>query len=228
MDSFGKPPAKFNQDIFFEFMLPFLILSNGYNMKRRRFFRNIGFILLFGIVGTFIQFIFVSVAANLLSFEGTLKDGKGVTHHFSIEESLSLGALLSSSDVACILALVSEAKVPKLHSIIFGESIMNDAISILLLHTLTKVDIKVVDPRAILLFFLEFMFNCLSSILLGVLFGLISAFLTRYFSTLRAEPSKSVALQLYVCLMSYMLAQALEVSENITLMVCGIISGHYA
>ena len=40
---------KFESRLFFNFMLPLLVLGAGYNMKRRRFFRNIGTILMLGI-----------------------------------------------------------------------------------------------------------------------------------------------------------------------------------
>ena len=53
--------SKFEAHIFFNFMLPFLILGAGYNMKRRRFFRNIGPILMLGVGGTLIAFIVIGL-----------------------------------------------------------------------------------------------------------------------------------------------------------------------
>ncbi|CAG9330973.1 unnamed protein product [Blepharisma stoltei] len=228
MDGIGDPLAKFNSQIFFDFMLPFLILSSGYNMKRRRFFANIGIILLLGIIGTLFQFILVSLSAYLFSLGGALKDLEGQTYHFSPKEAIAIGALLASSDSACVLALVNESKAPKLHSIIFGESIMNDAMSILLIHTLPMVSLTSVSASEVFVFLGVFLYYAVTSILLGIFFGVVSAILTRNFEILREDPSKSIALQLYVSLMSYMCAQALGLAENVTLMVCGIISGHYA
>jgi len=61
---------------------------------------------------------------SLLGFEG-LK--------FTLLECLIFGSTLSATDPVTILAIFNTAKVdPKLYSIIFGESILNDAVSIVM------------------------------------------------------------------------------------------------
>lgn len=52
---------------------------------------------------------------------------------FSLLECLIFGSTLSATDPVTILAIFNSAKVdPKLYSIIFGESILNDAVSIVM------------------------------------------------------------------------------------------------
>jgi len=46
----------FQGEIFFYVCLPPIIFASGFNMRRRRFFDNIGYILLFGICGTIVTF----------------------------------------------------------------------------------------------------------------------------------------------------------------------------
>lgn len=46
----------FDGSIFFYVCLPPIIFASGFNMRRRRFFNNIGYILLFGIFGTICTF----------------------------------------------------------------------------------------------------------------------------------------------------------------------------
>lgn len=51
---------KFNGTIFFYICLPPIIFASGFNMRRKRFFENIGYIMIFGIFGTIITFIVFS------------------------------------------------------------------------------------------------------------------------------------------------------------------------
>jgi len=48
---------QFSDDLFFYFCLPPIVFACGFNMQRKKFFSNIGNILLFGLVGTLIAFI---------------------------------------------------------------------------------------------------------------------------------------------------------------------------
>jgi len=47
-----------------------------------------------------------------------------------------MGATLSASDVLAALTLVDEKETPRLHSILFGEGVLNDAVAILLFVTI--------------------------------------------------------------------------------------------
>jgi sodium/hydrogen exchanger-like protein 6/7/sodium/hydrogen exchanger 8 len=51
-------------------------------------------------------------------------------------------SLLCSSDVIAAISLISFDKQPKLFSIVFGEGIINDAVSIILFNTVMKYTAK--------------------------------------------------------------------------------------
>lgn len=52
---------------------------------------------------------------------------------FTLLECLIFGSTLSATDPVTILAIFNQYKVdPKLYSVIFGESILNDAVSIVM------------------------------------------------------------------------------------------------
>ena len=50
----------FNEEIFFYLCLPPIIFASGFNMRRKRFFENIGYIMLFGLLGTIFTFVMFS------------------------------------------------------------------------------------------------------------------------------------------------------------------------
>lgn len=60
---------KFSGEIFFYVCLPPIIFASGFNMRRRRFFQNIGYVLLFGIFGTILTF-FVFSGLTILATKG--------------------------------------------------------------------------------------------------------------------------------------------------------------
>ena len=64
----------FNGDIFFYVCLPPIIFAAGFNMRRRRFFENIGYILTFGVFGTIITFFVFAALTSLISNYGLIKD----------------------------------------------------------------------------------------------------------------------------------------------------------
>ena len=223
---FGELP-EFDSQLFFNFMLPFLILGAGYNLKRRRFFRNIGPILMLGVVGTLISFIVIGLFIYAWSDMGLiLKNGKSV--NISMQEALFVGATLSATDVVCTLALVKEHRTPRLHSILFGEAATNDAIAILLLDSLHNVTIDKIDAASVFEFIGEFLYNCTASVLLGLLFGALCALATKYLTGLQRWKSKDTALLLYISWVGYAIAELCNISGVICLLVCSIVSGHYA
>ena len=58
---------------------------------------------------------------------------------FSIRESLAFGSLISATDPVAVLAIFKEMNADKtLYSLIFGESIFNDAVAIVMYKTVSE------------------------------------------------------------------------------------------
>jgi sodium/hydrogen exchanger-like protein 6/7/sodium/hydrogen exchanger 8 len=131
----------FNGEIFFYVCLPPIIFAAGFNMRRRRFFENIGYILTFGIFGTIITFFVFAGLTSLISNLRLIKNNNLGDEVIELEliESFLLASLLCSSDVIAAISIVKYEEQPKLFSIIFGEGIVNDAVALILFKTVSDL-----------------------------------------------------------------------------------------
>ena len=102
---------RFNESVFFELILPAIVFPSGFNMRRKKFFRNIKTIMKFGFIGTLFAFSIYTVMtygaqkAGLLTKTGP--DGTQVPLDWGIFEILSLCALLCSSDVIAAISMIN-------------------------------------------------------------------------------------------------------------------------
>ena len=221
------PPHKFETSLFFHFMLPFLYFGIGYNMKRRRFFRHLGPIALNGIVGTLINFILISVLASaFVSISPIKEELAGI--NLDLQDALALGAVLSCSETVVTLSVIKETSNPKLNSIIFGESLIGNAVSILLVNSIKFVDFDEFTGRNFFWFCGVVLYSLFGSVILGIILGLISALLTKNLKRLKKNPSKEVALQFYIAWTGYILSTMVGCSGVLTILVCAIITSHYS
>ncbi|CAB5377027.1 uncharacterized protein OCT59_023707 [Rhizophagus irregularis] len=123
----------FNYTYFFNLLLPPIILNTGYEMKKGNFFKNLGTILTFAFLGTFISALVIGILVGIISAMGI------GSMSLSFLDSMIFGSVLSATDPVTVLTIFQSLKVdPKLYSIVFGESILNDVVSIVLYETLKK------------------------------------------------------------------------------------------
>lgn len=110
-----------------------MVLAAGYSLRRRNFIKNLGVILGLGIVGTFISMVIFS----LLLITASETEVSWLPHEKRLSrlECLILAAVLCATDTVAALSIVKESSFPKLNAILFGEGIVNDAVSILLFET---------------------------------------------------------------------------------------------
>lgn len=152
--SFILKDIDFNETLFFDIFLPLIVFPSGYNMRRKKFFSNIGTIGKFGFVATLLCCTIYS-----MMFWGAWKLGWLVRYHpecdaskndfllpeckngdsegyqnldIGLYEILSLCSLLCSSDVIAAISMLNYNESPKLFSIVYGEGVFNDIVSIIL------------------------------------------------------------------------------------------------
>ncbi|KAK7821509.1 sodium/hydrogen exchanger 3 [Quercus suber] len=174
----------FSEDLFFLYLLPPIIFNAGFQVKKKRFFKNFTTILLFGVVGTVISFCLISLGAYLL-FKRI-----GVTS-LDIQDYLAVGAILSATDSVCTLQVLNQDETPLLYSIVFGEGVVNDATSIVLFNAVQSLDVSNIDLLTALKLLGTFLYLFFTSTVLGIAAGLISAYIikTLYFGS----PGTSIA-----------------------------------
>ncbi|KAJ6463530.1 Sodium/hydrogen exchanger family-domain-containing protein [Mycena sanguinolenta] len=213
----------FRHTLFFNLLLPPIILNSGYELKQENFFRNFGSILTFAFLGTFISAVGVGILVYVYSFLGLESLDLGLV------ECLKFGSTLSATDPVTILAIFNQYKVdPKLYTVIFGESLLNDAVSIVLYETLTKFHgLEEIYVSSIFKGTGMFLASFSVSMALGVAFGLAMSLLLKH-SHLNLYPSIEsclVALCAYTC---YFFSNGLTMSGIVSLLFCGITLKHYA
>ncbi|KAK3333448.1 Sodium/hydrogen exchanger family-domain-containing protein [Cercophora scortea] len=218
--------VSFDYQIFFNLLLPPIILSSGYELHQANFFRNIGTILTFAFAGTFISAVVIGGILWLytrIPLEGL---------EMSWIDAISVGATLSATDPVTILAIFSTYKVdPKLYTIIFGESILNDAIAIVIFESAQNAkksssagNIGIGSLIHGMWYFLSEFFG---STAIGAVVGILTALGLKY-TYLRRYPKMESCLVVLIAYATYFFAQALKMSGIVALLFCGITLKHYA
>ncbi|KAJ2906691.1 hypothetical protein MKZ38_000427 [Zalerion maritima] len=217
--------VSFDYQIFFNLLLPPIILNSGYELHQANFFRNIGTILTFAFAGTFMS----AVVIGLLLWLYTRLPIESLNMTFV--DAISVGATLSATDPVTILAIFTTYKVdPKLYTIIFGESILNDAIAIVIFETAQKIKKGEAHTTGFLSLFEGigiFLAVFFGSLLIGIVVGVITALFLKY-TYLRRHPKIEGSLIVLISYASYFFSQGLHMSGIVSLLFCGITLKHYA
>ncbi|MEJ1279118.1 solute carrier family 9 (sodium/hydrogen exchanger) member 8 [Cricetulus griseus] len=124
-----KEEEMFRPNMFFLLLLPPIIFESGYSLHKGNFFQNIGSITLFAVFGTTIS---AFVVGGGIYFLGQAD----VISKLNMTDSFAFGSLISAVDPVATIAIFNALHVdPVLNMLVFGESILNDAVSIVLTNT---------------------------------------------------------------------------------------------
>ena len=226
----------FSDDFFFKVLLPLVVLDCGLNLKRENvdFYPNAMPIMLFTVFGTLVSGLAIGfgmwgigagmVGAGYTPLNGTLSFD-------DMFDSLKFGALISPTDPVAILSVLGSMgplKDEQLYSIIFGESVLNDAIAIVMFQVF---DTFTDTPGAAWLKLLKAAGSIvgiiLGSTLLGVALGLLSARLTRWWVVSESSAHFEVAAVFFTCYVAYLLGDLLRLSGIFTLFACTLACSQY-
>uniref|UniRef100_A0A5F9DLS6 Sodium/hydrogen exchanger n=1 Tax=Oryctolagus cuniculus TaxID=9986 RepID=A0A5F9DLS6_RABIT len=211
-----KEEEMFRPNMFFLLLLPPIIFESGYSLHKGNFFQNIGSITLFAVFGTAISAFVVGGGIYFLGQIPSLLSSC----------SFAFGSLISAVDPVATIAIFNALHVdPVLNMLVFGESILNDAVSIVLTNTaegLTRKNMSDVSGWQTFLqalgYFLKMFFG---SAALGTLTGLISHI------DLRKTPSLEFGMMIIFAYLPYGLAEGISLSGIMAILFSGIVMSHY-
>jgi NhaP-type Na+/H+ or K+/H+ antiporter len=159
----------FQQESFFLYLLPPIIFASGYNMRRRVFFANIDSILIFAFLGTI---------ANTFAFAALIYAFGLLLLPLSFLDCLIFGSIISATDPVTVLAIFKQLSADyDLYANVFGESVLNDAVAIVLYRAMVSFLSVDVTAASVAWAVFQFMLIFLLSLMIGVAIGLWSALL---------------------------------------------------
>ncbi|XP_078613184.1 sodium/hydrogen exchanger 6-like isoform X1 [Branchiostoma floridae x Branchiostoma japonicum] len=216
--------ATFDPEIFFNILLPPIIFHAGYSLKKRHFFRNIGGILTYAFLGTAVStFIVGSVMYAFVLI------GAAAEIDFSFVDCLFFGAVISATDPVTVLAIFHDMHVDvDLYALVFGESVMNDAVAIILSSTVEGYGktTKAFDGIAFLTAFGNFLGIFAGSFGIGAVMGCFTAVLTK-FTKIREHPLLETCMFFLMSYSTFLMAEALGMTGIVAVLFCGITQAHY-
>mmetsp|Transcript_28839 Transcript_28839/g.35434 ORF Transcript_28839/g.35434 Transcript_28839/m.35434 type:complete len:538 (-) Transcript_28839:1587-3200(-) len=217
---------QFNPSVFFFVLLPPIIFEAGYTMKKKRFFENVFSILCYAILGTFIS----TFVIGFLTY-GAAKMGMISIDATSPLQALLFGSLISSVDPVATLAIIGKPEMqcdPLLYSLVFGESVLNDAVAIVLFHVFNKYqgsheEFVGSDLGWVLLEFLGISFF---SVLVGICVGLVCSLVFKK-TNISSYHTYEVELLFLFTFGCFALAEIWKLSGVVALFFFAITLSHY-
>ncbi|XP_074314780.1 sodium/hydrogen exchanger 1-like [Silene latifolia] len=212
---------KFDEQLFFNYVLPPIIFNAGFEVRKKQFFRNFSTITLYGAIGTLISFGVISSGAYLL-FKPLDVGSLDARDYFA------LGAIFAATDSVSTLQVLNQEDTPLVYSLVFGESVVNDAMSLVLFHVIQRFDyIPLGADNVVLLFTQECLYLSVFSILLGVFIALLCAYTTKKMSFGGNSPLHEISAMILMAYLSYMLAELFNLSGILSVFFCGMSMSHY-
>lgn len=212
-------PSLPNQEQFFTFIIPPIILEAGYSLNKQDFFAEALGIFLLAVPGTFISAVVFGAAIFLTGFFN-------ISYYFSFWEAMTFGALLSAVDPVATIAIFSALKVNKtLHFLVFGESVLNDAVAIVLYRTFSHlIGYSVTtwyDP------ILRYLYIFFGSPIVGAMLAGVTALLLKH-SNLYRTPSLEFSFYLLMAYLPYPFCDGIGMSGILGILASSVVLAHYA
>ncbi|XP_034462473.1 sodium/hydrogen exchanger 2-like [Hippoglossus hippoglossus] len=216
-----EPPAVLNSNVFFLYMLPPIVLDNGYFMPTRPFFENVGTVLWYAVVGT----LWNSIGIGLSLFAICQFEVFGV-QDINLQENLLFASIISAVDPVAALNVFEDIGInEQIYIVIFGEGLFNDAVTVVLYSMFSFLaDLPVAEPSDVFLGVARFFVVGVGGVLFGLLFGFVAAFTTRFTHNVRQIEPLFVFMYSYL---AYLVAELFAISSVLAIITCAITMKYY-
>lgn len=213
----------FDDGLFLCMLLPIIVFEAALSVNKTVFRKRRLSILMFAVTGTILSTWLTGFLVHYLSlwFSAT---------EIPLLDSFIFGALISSIDPISILSVLKNLNLCETDTIfvlVFGESLLNDGISITIFHSLARrCDISEWDWDFVWEILSDFLLAAFGSIFVAILCGCLSLL---YFHTCRnlIHPPMEVASFFIWAFVPYYICNVLEWSGIIALVTMGIILDFY-
>lgn len=209
---------RFDDGVFFTFILPPIIFSAGYNMHCKNFFKYFHYAIIFGILGTFLSFVLTSLITVMCSYTSMF------SMDLTLKDVLLFSSVISATDTVSPLAFVSPETHTKLFEVLFGEGIINDSFSIVLYQLITQFYGRV--STAQMASYFVFLFT--ASLLLGISVGFACALFLKYMKPFKLHRYQEISIIVLFAFCSYVVAEIADLSAILSLLFCSISLSNYA
>ncbi|VDL62442.1 unnamed protein product [Nippostrongylus brasiliensis] len=195
---------------FFIYLLPLIVLEAGYFLKNKQFFRNIGTICTYAVIGTLFNTICI---------------GNAFSMPLTVLEILIFSTIICAVDPVAVLCVFEDIHVNELLYIcVFGESLLNDAVTIVLYQTITNILISGPERLGTAMYIrsvAQFGTVAFGGTTLGIIGGFIFS---------RSLANHQAVLPLMMVLMPYffyLLTDSFHLSGILAIVTCGILVKNY-
>jgi len=251
-NSLAQDLLSFSPSVFFMVLLPPIIFNGAHHMRRDLFFRYITPICLYAFLGTTLCTLVVAgllwacgpLFATEVAVFGGDTTGAG-TFVPTFWELLTFGALISATDPVSTLAVFSTKKVdPHLFYLVFGESVINDAVGLVLFEALAHVveqqlhyqqlqqqggnddPIELDVGQEILQFGFDVVVGFIGSLILGTIIGIGYALVFKKID-FSHTPLLQMCFYVTILYVPLVLAEILHLSGIVTVLFAGASSAAY-
>ncbi|KAJ8376061.1 hypothetical protein SKAU_G00066410 [Synaphobranchus kaupii] len=231
----------FAPEVFINLFLPPIIFQGAYSLNQRNFFQNFGSVLTFAFLGTVISCAVIGASmygfVKLMVLLGQARDGD-----FHLTDCFFFGALISATDPVTVLATFTELRVdPDLYILLFGESVLNDAMAIVLTYAISTYSQsgghQTFNASAFFLSIGHFIAVFIGSLSIGFSFTIVTALISflpylfwahlTKFTRLSEFPLLETGLFFLLSWSAFLSAEACGLTGIVAVLFCGITQARY-